>query len=206
MPTDQGRRRHDLHRFLTFVDACVAIALTLLVLPLVDAAADRESGESLGGFLERNSSVFWAFLLSFVVIAHLWLIHHGYLANLARADGLVEFLVLGWTFSMVVLPFPTALISQYDDSGGLAALYIAVLLLNSVFFSALATHVAKHPELWAEGVTAANVSAAPSLVTTSAFVAALGLSQIPGVGFLALLVLLPAGTVGGRLTTRRTSR
>ena len=35
-PLEQAERTRDLERFVTFIDAIVAIAITLLVLPLVE--------------------------------------------------------------------------------------------------------------------------------------------------------------------------
>lgn len=41
-------RSRDLERFITFIDAIVAIAITLLVLPLVDLATEIEPGAAVG--------------------------------------------------------------------------------------------------------------------------------------------------------------
>ena len=41
-PVQEPVRSRDLERFITFIDAIVAIAITLLVLPLVDLATEIE--------------------------------------------------------------------------------------------------------------------------------------------------------------------
>ncbi len=64
-------RERDLDRFLTFVDAVVAIAITLLVLPLAEAAGEIGEG-SVGDLLRANEDKLLGFLLSFLVIAQLW--------------------------------------------------------------------------------------------------------------------------------------
>ena len=61
-------RERDLDRFLTFVDAVVAIAITLLVLPLAEAAGEIGEG-SVGDLLRANEDKLLGFLLSFLVIA-----------------------------------------------------------------------------------------------------------------------------------------
>jgi hypothetical protein len=67
---------HDTGRLLGFSDAVVAIAATLLVLPLLDIVRDRTSEEEIGAILRQNRSAFFAFVLSFVVIYRFWLVHH----------------------------------------------------------------------------------------------------------------------------------
>ncbi len=66
MNTDKG-----LQRLVTFSDAVVAIAITLLILPLVDAASSFPS-MGLRHFLDANSTRLLAFALSFVVIGSFW--------------------------------------------------------------------------------------------------------------------------------------
>ena len=61
----RAERERDFDRFLTFVDAIVAIAITLLVLPLVDVAGAYQ-GDSATQLLSDSSHQIWAFFLSFV--------------------------------------------------------------------------------------------------------------------------------------------
>lgn len=54
-PTAETRlRARDLERVLTFVDAVVAIAMTLLVLPLVDVAGALTGGDSVTQLLRAG--------------------------------------------------------------------------------------------------------------------------------------------------------
>jgi uncharacterized membrane protein len=70
------RTHEGLDRLITFLDAVVAIAITLLVLPLVDLLAGAAPGTDLAAVLAGNAGQFGAFLLSFAVIARLWWTHH----------------------------------------------------------------------------------------------------------------------------------
>jgi uncharacterized membrane protein len=58
-------RDRDLDRFLTCVDAVAAIAITLLVLPLAEAAVEIDDG-SVGDLLRANDEEILGFLLSFL--------------------------------------------------------------------------------------------------------------------------------------------
>lgn len=60
-------RERDFERFLTFVDAVVAIAMTLLVLPLADIANQLGNG-SVDMLLEDHQAQIYGFVLSFFVI------------------------------------------------------------------------------------------------------------------------------------------
>ena len=109
-------RERDLERFLTFVDAIVAIAITLLVLPLVEVGAEVGDG-SVADLVAAHGIDLLGFLLSFTVIARLWLAQHHIVRSLVRQSRPVVLLLLAWTLTIVFLPFPTALVvGTSDDS------------------------------------------------------------------------------------------
>jgi TMEM175 potassium channel family protein len=103
-------RERDVDRLLTFVDAMVAIAITLLVLPLAEVGREVQDGD-VARLLREHVDDIIGFLLSFVVIARLWLAQHRIVSCLVRQNAVVARLLLAWTFTIVVLPFPTALIA-----------------------------------------------------------------------------------------------
>ncbi len=76
---------------IAFTDAAVAIALTLLVLPLVDIVPEAaHSGEPAVAVVTDNLAPIGSFLLSFAVIARFWSVHHrlfGYEHRLTRVAG-----------------------------------------------------------------------------------------------------------------------
>jgi len=75
-----------LDRLVTFLDAVVAIAITLLVLPLVEVLAELRPEDALADVIRADAGQFWAFLLSFAVIARLWLVHHRLVEQVAAYD------------------------------------------------------------------------------------------------------------------------
>lgn len=133
---------------MTFADAVVAIALTLLVLPLVEIAADLpEEGARLGDVLSGHGAEIGAFLLSFVVIWVLWSAHHRTMEHFAAYDGVVLRLTLLFVFSIVVLPFTTQLLAGDLYDHGAAPLYDGVLFLAAASLAGTAWWGRRHPEL-----------------------------------------------------------
>ena len=61
---------------MTLIDAVVAIAITLLVLPLAEMTVDLGADQSVADLLDEHQAELLAFPLSFVVIARLWYSQH----------------------------------------------------------------------------------------------------------------------------------
>ncbi len=101
MPTARG-----LERLVAFSDAVVAIAITLVVLPLVDTARDGAS-DSVLGFLRENAAPLGAAALSFVVIASLWQAHHSVWGRFTTATRGMMRVNFAWLAAIVFLPLPT---------------------------------------------------------------------------------------------------
>lgn len=74
---DDAAGRLGPERLLAFSDGVVAIALTLLVLPLADLVPDRvEPGRSALPLLTGNLPLVGSFLLSFLVVGRFRMVHH----------------------------------------------------------------------------------------------------------------------------------
>ena len=120
-------RERDFERLLTFVDAVVAIAITLLVLPLVDLAGELGDGGSVADLIGDHLAELGSAVLSFVVIARLWLAQHETVRDVVAQDRRVTQLMLLWLLLIVFLPVPTALLAD----GGSQALTKVCLLYTS---------------------------------------------------------------------------
>jgi uncharacterized membrane protein len=141
-------RERDFDRFLTFVDAIVAIAITLLVLPLVDIAGELGDG-SVADLLDDNAGRIGAFLLSFVVIANLWLVQHRVLTHVVAADDRLTRLLLLWTLTIVFLPFPTALVAQSGagEQSLTKVLYVGCMTVSSLVLALICVVVDRDDRL-----------------------------------------------------------
>jgi uncharacterized membrane protein len=190
---EQDRAR-DFDRFLTFIDAIVAIAINLLVLPLVDLAGELADGGSVRHLVGDNQAPIGAFFLSFVVIADLWLTQHRVLRHVVAADEWLIRLLMLWTVTIVFLPFPTALVSGSGGAGDQATtklLYVGTMTLSSLVLGLVSLEVARHGDLRDSDETTDPVMA---FATVLAFVVALALMLlVPALSYWPLLLLVLPG-------------
>lgn len=198
------RTTRGLERLVTFVDAVVAIAITLLVLPLVDLAREVQGAHAdVSGVLSAHIGQLGGFLLSFIVIARLWVAHHATFERVHAYDNAVMFWSLTWAMTIAFLPFPTQLIANTTNQPLVRALYIGTMTLSSLCLTVVALLLTRRPEL--RGHEPAH-SPAGSVISTLGFVVAFVISASSNrIGVLALLVLL-AGDPVNRLWHRRQRR
>jgi uncharacterized membrane protein len=93
---DEQRSRSgelDLDRFLTFLDAIVAIAITLRVLPLFELPMHVDEYDSVADLVRHNQAAIWAFLLSFVVVSRFWFVQHRAVRRMVGYHGAVGVLL-----------------------------------------------------------------------------------------------------------------
>jgi uncharacterized membrane protein len=141
------RTERGLDRLVNFSDATVAIAITLLILPLVDAASHIGSA-SFGDFVDRNSWELFAFVVSFVVIARFWVVHHRIFETVRDYNGWVVWFNFLWLFAIVVIPFSANILSaSQGNRPEVYALYIGDMLLATLSTRLVAEALYRSPEL-----------------------------------------------------------
>jgi len=199
MSTDHRSRQFGVDRLLYFTDALVAIAATLLVLPLVDDAsayakqhdALPDASWSTGAFLAQETYALLAFAISFAVIARLWFAHHRLFTQVTAADAPLAALNLLWAFTLVFLPLPTQVAAQFGTTRGAVAFYVGTMLASSVLLTLVVVRVRRHPEL-REG--RARPLLTPPVATSVLFGVALVVGVVfIRVNYLALLLMLLSG-------------
>ena len=184
MRSDRG-----LDRLVTFLDAVVAIAITLLVLPLVDLVGVEGDAPRASAVLGDHVGELAVFLLSFVVIARLWVAHHALLEHAGSYDTAFLWANLGWALTIVVLPFATQLTRSSDDTLA-RGVYIGTMAASAACLALIARLLARRPALRREDAEA-TVRTRPTTVTALTFLVALVLGvAVPGVGYWGLLLLV----------------
>lgn len=125
-----------------FSDAIFAIAITLLV---IDISVPHVASEALWSSLVANWTQFFAFALSFVVIAMTWTAHHRMFRVMTGYDQQLVLLNLGLLFCVAFVPYPTKLISEYGGEDVTSvALYAVVVMMLSVLPLAMWAYARGH--------------------------------------------------------------
>jgi len=194
------RTSRGLERFNQFTDGVVAIAITLMVLPLVDTVSDStQAADGITHLLGQNGYQLFSFVLSFLVIARLWLTHQAIFEWVELYDSRIIWCGFAWMFTIVALPFTTTLIAEHPQDRLAIGLYIGDMLLSSACLSIITLVIARDPSLrHAEADVGPDVIA-HSIITTSLFAVALAVAVIlPQIGLWALLILFftkPVATI-----------
>ena len=134
MPATSSERGSE--RFVLISDAVVAIAISLLILPVVDSASELTG--SAADLIGDNSDRLFAFALSFVVIARFWVAHHALFGRIERQNHVLLWLNLAWLLTIVFLPLPTELIGvRGTGEAFVRGLYIGAVFACSVLLAIL---------------------------------------------------------------------
>ncbi|GAA4670980.1 TMEM175 family protein [Frondihabitans cladoniiphilus] len=180
---------HGLDRIIAFSDAVVAIAITLIILPLVDTAGDLRNA-TVGDWLQQNVGSLAAAALSFAVIGSFWLQHHSLYERIEGYTRPTVYLNFVWLAGIVFLPLPTVLLVEArGDDRGAPVLYISTMLV-SIAALALVETLSKRAGLVKEAtslVVRRQRHWYPVILMAVALVLA---ATVPGVGNKALFVLL----------------
>ncbi|PJI86757.1 TMEM175 family protein [Luteimicrobium subarcticum] len=184
-----------LERLLVFGDAVVAIAITLVVLPLVDAAQDLDD-RTAWQFVQDHRAGLGAAALSFLVIWVLWRPQHRVFERAHGYTPRTATLHVVWLAAVVVLPLPTLLVVEAPHGDRSApVLYIGTVLV------ALVAGRLEYADLWRSGKLDGRAPTARSWATPAAAALALVLAAtVPGVGMWGMLLLVPAGLVEDRIS------
>ena len=187
---------------MNFSDATVAIAITLLLLPLVDVAGEIRD-RSLGDLLHEHAGTVLAFFVSFVVIARLWLSHHRLfeaVRSYSRAIIQVNFV---WLASIAFLPFSSNLIAKAYSDPGVNAFYIGTMAVASASMAVMQWLVVRDPELLREDGRTLLHPIDAALTFVAMLVAMAGSALLPTVGIFWLFLLVPTGWLASWLERRR---
>ena len=150
---DPGTQRQ-VDRLINFSDAVVAVAITLLALPLVDIEGPQGT-ETIWSVLGENAGQITAFLFTFFVVTMMWLAHNRILRNLAAIDGMIFWLNTGCLTAIVLLPWVTDMYGDTDMWGSEASaaqsdvgmVYWGLLAWLAFAGGAIGWHLDKRPDL-----------------------------------------------------------
>ena len=131
----------NLERTVYFSDAVIAIALTLLALEL---PVPRD----WPGFVEHLGKEYFAFAISFAVIATFWFRHHQLFQMLSRVDTPLILANLLSLFAVVVVPYAAKALPESEHASSFGAvIYASTMVLWAIAY-VLMVLAAKRGQLW----------------------------------------------------------
>ena len=196
-----------LDRLVAFTDAVVAIAITLIVLPLVDIAA--ADGATPTALFDHDGSRFAAAAVTFSVVGSLWRGHHVVFERARTYTSPLLTINLVWLAAIVFLPVPTTLLfsnGNRAEEGIAVAVYTATLAVAQLAMAISSVEIDRRclrtdAERAPRGAWPAWVSVGVTVLASVLALAGLGTSAL-----WFLLLNLPAEWVALELTRRRLRR
>ncbi len=140
-------------RLIGFSDGIVAVAITILILPLTDIEIPDGGTDTnpIGIIWVDHNALITSFLISWLVIMSFWLAHHRIFSNFRAVNNVIIRWNILWLFAIVVLPFSANLLSQGDVLNAanrqITMLYIGILLAMSVSLGMIGRQAAVNPDL-----------------------------------------------------------
>lgn len=184
-------------RAKAFVDAVVAIAMTLLILPLMESVGEA-AGESTGtsAWLSAHASQLMSFVLSFWIIATFWIRHHQLFADVEAVTNRLLWITALWMLTIVWMPVATALSGQLETEPVVLTVYIGTMVAASLCLLLTRFYLRAHPELHDIPPASMRHGILADVSMTALFAAALLIAVlVPPIGYYALLLLLLVGVV-----------
>ncbi|CAB9500883.1 Protein of unknown function (DUF1211) [Seminavis robusta] len=195
--------RIGVERTLAFTDACIAISMTLLILPLMEGTdADKTEGITTAEWYEDHLFPILAFVFSFLVVASFWRENQELCSSLEYFSPRLVRLTFIWVLVMTYIPVSTSLIynkgnssdsDEQEETGGPDRIvhlqYLLNLLLARFFSVLMALEVALNRDLWKEHCRPKRRILVEGIVTLIVLGVACGLSQT-GMGMFGVLLLL----------------
>lgn len=211
-----SRRAFD--RLVNFADAVVAIAITLLVLPLISIPGPSD-GQTVWTVINDNLGSIIAFVIAFYIVASLWVAHNRIMNQLRAYDGFVCWINIFWLAGIAFMPWAAAMYGQRESwysggegFGGVGLLFFGTLATLSIITSILANHVERHQYLidpdqlntWRQRF---HVGRVRGLIFAGFFLAIAALSLVtPQIALYLPILIAPLGVLLGRWETRYTRR
>jgi uncharacterized membrane protein len=198
---EQVTQSFSAERFKAFVDAVVAIAMTLLILPLMESVSEAASDKlSTADFLNEHSGQLTSFVLSFVLIANSWIGHHHQYNQVDVITRPLLWINVAWMATIVWLPVPTAMLGQMDSDPLQAVLYIGTLILMQVATLAAQIYFLQHPGYTGHDPERIRRGAAADIASVLLFGVALVIVIMVGsIGYFALFLLALTGILARTL-------
>jgi uncharacterized membrane protein len=136
-----AEREFDYARTVALSDGVFAIALTLLVLTISFPDLHGSQRHLLDDQLQNRLPQLLSWLISFAVLALLWLRHHAFFRRLASIDARLSVLNLAYLAAVAFLPYPTRLVGEYGHEAIAVVIYALNIMIISTFSALMRAQV-----------------------------------------------------------------
>jgi uncharacterized membrane protein len=202
--------RIGMERIDSFSDAVFAVAITLLILTIgVPDVASQFADQQLPSALADLYPKFFGYVLSFVIIGHFWMHHHDLFRFIRRHDGGLIWLNHFFLMCIVFLPFPTELMSTYENSRWAVGFYAVSLAVCSLMMCALWWYATSRRDLVEGTMEKGHVQDSIYSFLAASLVFLLSLALLPvstSVTKLFWITIWPVNTLIGRKFNPRRKR
>ncbi len=153
----------EVDRLMAFSDGVVAVAITLMALPLINLPTPR-AGEPLYTVVTNNLGQLVIFLFTFYVVAVMWRLHSRIFSQIRGYDNPLFWLNVAWLAGIVLLPWLSSLYGytftfratepniSTSSTGDVAFLYWILMAAVSSLGTLMGRHLNRNPRLLIEGV------------------------------------------------------
>ena len=174
-------RGTDNGRTISFSDAVIAIAITLLALDLkVPQVPDSSAAAELPSALLELWPNLFSFVLSFWIIGSYWLAHRRISQLVGAYDPTMQLINLLFLMWIVLMPFSTALVGEYERQQLPVVIYAVHNILTSLTLTWLWQHAIRDRRLVEANFdpNLVRYSNFRSLVVQGVFLLSIGISFI----------------------------
>ncbi len=148
-------------RLEAFSDGVFAIIITLLVLEIkVPHIESHHSVEELHNALIALLPKFFSWIISFLIIAVIWVNHHRVLELVERVNPKFFWLNANLLLWASFIPFPTALLGDYSDNRLATVFFGVVLALSALAFVLIRWYLKSNPSILKSGISNHELSRA----------------------------------------------
>lgn len=205
--------KRSFDRLVNFTDAVVAVAITLLVLSVIDIRP-RSGEQTVWQVIGDNSSQLTTFGFTFVVVAVMWQAHLRVFHRLVAFDATIFWLNLMWLIGIVLLPWTSSLygegmgVANSDFSGGeglggTGLLYWLNLTAISVAAALIGVHADRTPRLRDPDVPAVTRPRRGFIFAGLFVIVGVATVVAPVFGSWLALIFVPLGIILSRIDDRR---
>lgn len=211
------RKEFQLDRLILFTDAVFAIAITLLIIEIkVPELHGNISEAAFWNAFGNLMPKFSGFLISFFMIALYWYVHHFLFGFVVNYTPKLIWLNILFLLSIVLMPFTTALYSEYSTSEEYVkllspfAVYVANICFTGVMNFVLLNYIFNPRNKIAEHFPPREqilISKSRALIIPGVFVLTLLVTALlPGIGRLFLFTIPLFMRVSRNIILKKTAK